>query len=201
MPKFPYPENPAPTEAKLIDVIKRRWSPLAFSAEPIEPEKMEALFEAMRWTQSSRNEQPWRVIYATKENPEDFSKLSSLLSEGNEYAKNAYLLLLICAMPNYVYQDKPNRMHQHDAGAASHAIFLQAVGMGLIAHQMGGFDQEAAYELLDIPNGVPLMSMMAVGYPGDESKIDKEKLSKRYKQSRERKEVSTFVFKGKWKKI
>ena len=105
MPKFPYPENPAPTEAKLIDVIKRRWSPLAFSAEPIEPEKMEALFEAMRWTQSSRNEQPWRVIYATKENPEDFSKLSSLLSEGNEYAKNAYLRDAKLCLPRQAESD------------------------------------------------------------------------------------------------
>lgn len=198
MSKFPYPENPALTDSPLIDAIKRRWSALAFSGEPIEPEKIQTLFEAMRWTQSSRNEQPWRIVYATKDDPEDFERLSSLLLEGNEYAKEAYLLLLACAVPNHVYKNKPNRLHQYDTGAAIHAMFLQAVDMGLVAHEMAGFDKEKPYQLLGIPQEVVLMAMMAVGYPGDESKIDPEKLKGRYEQHKERKEISDIAFKGKW---
>ncbi|MBI3291161.1 nitroreductase family protein [Candidatus Falkowbacteria bacterium] len=198
MSKFPYPENPAPTSAELIPAIKRRWSPLAFSDEPIEPKKIKSLFEAMRWTQSSRNEQPWRIVYATKDDPENFERLSSLLTEDNSYAKEAYLLMLICAKQNFVYKDKPNAKHQYDTGAAVHAMFLQAVDMGLVAHVMGGFDKERAPEVLEIPEDVNLLVAMAVGYPGDESKIDKVTLEERYKQSRTRKEVSEFAFKGKW---
>lgn len=199
MSKFPYPKNPAPTDAPLIESIKQRWSPIVFSDEPIEEEKIKAIFEAARWTQSSRNEQPWRIIYATRDDKENFDKLASMLTEDNfAYAKDAYLLMLICAFPTHEYKDKPNRMHQYDTGAASHAMFLQAVGTGLVAHEMGGFDKERPYEELGIPQDVPLMAMMAVGYPGDESKVDLEALQKRKENSRQRKEISEVVFKGKW---
>ena len=198
MSRFPYPENPALTDAPLLDPIKRRWSPLAFSSEPIESEKITTLFEALRWTQSSRNEQPWRIIYATKENPKEFKTLSSLLEEGNEYASEAYLLLLASALPKYEYKDKQNYTHQYDVGAAMHAMFLQAVALDLVAHQMEGFDKEAAHTKLGVPTEVVPMAMMAIGYPGDESKIDQEKLKKRYEQHRQRRPLAETVFKGKW---
>ncbi|NUM25002.1 MAG: nitroreductase family protein [Candidatus Buchananbacteria bacterium] len=198
MSKFPYPENPAPTDAQLLSAIKRRWSPLAFSSEPIEAEKITALFEAMRWTQSSRNEQPWRIIYATKDDGEIFDQLASLLTQDNGYLKDAYMLMLVCAVQNFAYKNLPNRMHQYDTGAAAHALFLQAVDMGLVAHEVGGFDKEKPYELFKIPKEVSLLVMMGVGYPGDESKVDPALLKKRYENSRVRRSVTDFAFRGKW---
>ena len=199
MSKFPYPKNPAPTEAPLIEPIKQRWSPIAFSSDPIEPEKIKTLFEAARWTESSRNEQPWRLIYATQDDQEDFVRLLSILSEDNQtWAKNAYLLMMACALPKHEYKDKPNWTHQYDTGAAVHALFLQAVEMDLIGHQMEGFDKEKAHSVLGVPAEVMPMTMMAIGYPGDESKVDSETLEKRKTNSRKRKEISEIVFKGKW---
>ena len=198
MSKFPYPKNDAPTEAPLIEAIKKRWSPFAFSDEPIEPEKIETLFEAMRWTQSSFNEQPWRLVYATKSDPENFERMASLLMEGNAWAKNAYLLGLGCAMPKLVLTDKPNAMARHDTGAAMNNIFLQAVGMDLVAHEMGGYDHEAAYEVLEIPKDIIITAMIAIGYPGDESKIDPVKQKERFNQHQKRKGLRYIAFKGKW---
>ena len=152
----------------------------------------------MRWTQSSRNEQPWRLVYATKDDKENFERLASLLTEDNAYAKEAYLLMLIGAMQNHEYKNKPNSKHQYDTGAAVHAMFLQAVGQELVAHVMGGFDKEKAFQVLGIPEDVTLLVMMAVGYPGDESKIDQELLKKRYQEHQRRRPVNEFAFKGKW---
>ena len=200
MLKFPYPENPALTDAPLLEPIKRRWSPLAFSSDPIEPEKINALFEAARWTQSSRNEQPWRIIYATKDDSENFDRLGSFLTEDNAYAKEAFLLFMVCAFPTFPnYQNKSNRMHQYDTGAAIQSLIIQAVSMGLITHQMGGFDKERPYVELGIPTDVPLMTMVAIGYPGDERPIDPQRLEERYQEHQQRKPVSDFAFKGKWK--
>ena len=200
MSKFPYPKNPALTDAPLIEPIKQRWSPLAFSDEKIEQEKIKAIFEAARWTESSRNELPWRIIYATKDDKKDFDKLVSFLTEDNfAYAKDAYLLMLICAYPTFPdYNNKPNRAHQYDTGAAAHSMFLQAVGTGLVAHVVGGFDKEKPYQELGIPADVVLMTMMAVGYPGDENKVDPELLKKRYEEHRTRKPLESRFFKGKW---
>lgn len=199
MSKFPYPENPAKTNLPIIESIKRRWSPKAFSADPIKEEDIKTLFEAARWTQSSRNEQPWRFIYATQDDQKDFDRLVSLLSESNQtWAKNAYLLILACALPKHEYKDKPNWTHQYDTGAAMHAIFLQAVDMNLIAHQMEGFDKEKVHSVLGVPEEIVPMAMIAVGYPGDEKQFDPEELKTRKENSRKRKEISDFAFKGKW---
>lgn len=200
MSKFPYPNNEIPSALPLNNAIKKRWSPLAFSDEVIEQEKIDSLFEAMRYAQSSRNEQPWRVVYATKDDKEGFDKLVSLLTEDNySYAKDAYLLMLICAWPTHEYKDRPNRTHQYDTGAATQSLILQAVDLGLITHPMGGFDKERPYTELGIPEGTPLMIMLAIGYPGDESKVDPEVLKKRYADHLVRKEVGEFAFKNKWK--
>lgn len=198
MPKFPYPENPALTDAPLLDAIKRRWSPVAFSDEPIEQEKIQAILEAMRWTQSSRNEQPWRLIYATQDDKEAFDNLTSILAEGNSYAKKAYMVGLICALPNHEYKNKPNRTHQYDTGAAMHSIFLQAVSMDLVAHEMSGFDIEGSHAVLGIPEEVVPMAMIAIGYPGDENQLSEDLKDRQEIGQRERKDLSEVVFKGKW---
>lgn len=200
MKKIPYPTKKTPADHKIHEIIKKRWSPVAFSNQVIEEDKMNSLFEAMRWAPSSRNEQPWRIVYATKakSNQEDFDRLASLLDQGNAYAKDAYLLLVICALKHHQYKNKPNRTHVYDTGAAAENIFLQAISMDLVAHEMGGFDIEKSYEVLNIPKAeVTVMAMMAIGYPGDENKLSNEFLEKQ-KTPRERKLISDFIFKGKW---
>lgn len=193
----PYPRNDADTEKPLIEPIKRRWSSVAFSPEPLSQEQVATLFEAARWTQSSRNEQPWRFIYATKDDEDNYQRLSSLLNEGNQYATNAYLLFLGCAILDYEYKNKPSRHAQFDTGAAMNNIFLQAVGMGLVAHEMGGFDAERAIKELGIPDRVEPMAMMAVGYPGDAEELS-EKLKEKQNKVRQRRPLSEIAFLGFW---
>ena len=196
----PYPIKETPVDHEILDVIKNRWSPVAFSDQPIEPEKINSLFEAARWTMSSRNEQPLRFIYATKADGKSFEKIAGLLTEDNAYAKNAYLLMVVCAMKNFVYKNKPNPVYLYDTGAAAGYLFLQAVALGLIGHEMRGFDREAAYEKLNIPaNQVEAVTMMAVGYPGE---LDNELIIEEKRQDhlaeRARKPISEIAFRGAW---
>ncbi len=200
MSTFSYPENPALTNLPLLDPIKRRWSPLAFSNEPLISDMIATLFEAARWTPSLRNEQPWRYIYATHDDKENFDRLVSFLTEDNKYLAEAYLLMLICAFPTFPnYDNKPNRTHQYDTGSATQSLVLQAVSMGLVVHVVGGFDKQRPYTELGIPQDVPLIAMAGIGYPGDESKVDPELLKERYEQHRQRKSLDEFAFKGKWR--
>ncbi|MDP2691328.1 MAG: nitroreductase family protein [Candidatus Gracilibacteria bacterium] len=194
-----YPQKSAPSVHPIHDLISKRWSPLAFSSEPIEPEKIKSLFEAMRWAPSSYNGQPWRVIYATQDKPEQFEKIASLLNEGNAWAKQAYLLMVICSVKDFEYNGKPNKHHQYDTGAGIENLFLQAVSMGLVGHEMEGYDEEKSYELLNIPKDkVKSMAMMAVGYPGEESALSEDR-KKRQEGKRERKPIEEIAFEGEWK--
>ncbi len=191
------PEKPAVTDLPVLDVIKRRWSPLAFSPEPIELENIAALFEAARWAPSSYNEQPWHYLYATKDDGEQRTRLESLLAEGNAWAKDAYMLIISFTKKTFARNGKENRHAMHDLGAASVSITLQACHMGLMTHQMAGFDVEHANKVLGVPADFLPGSMMAVGYPGDPAKLTPDLLA-REQAPRARKEQQTFVFHGKW---
>ena len=58
------------------ELFVKRWSPCAFSDQPVPEEDLRALFEAARWSASNFNEQPWRYIVATRKNPEEFERLA-----------------------------------------------------------------------------------------------------------------------------
>src|SRR5437899_1135256 len=77
-------EKLAQTDYQIEEILRRRWSPRAFSDRLVEPEKMQSLFEAARWAPSSFNEQPWNFIVATKQKPEEHARLLSCLVEGNQ---------------------------------------------------------------------------------------------------------------------
>ena len=191
------PEKPAPTDLPLIEPIKQRWSPVIFSAEPIDLKTIATLFEACRWAPSSYNEQPWRYIYATKDDGERRAKLESLLVDGNAWAKDAYLLLISFASKAFAKNAKPNPHAMHDLGTASGFLTLQAVSMGLLTHQMSGFYADKANETLGVPADFVPGSMMAVGYPGDLANA-KPDMKERDAGPRQRNEQQAWVFHGKW---
>ena len=190
--------KPADSSLPILQVIRERWSPRAFSDRPIEESTLEVLLEAARWAPSCFNEQPWSYIVATKDNPEEFQRLLSCLVPANQvWAKNAPVLMLSVASLNFQRNSKPNSTAIHDVGLASENLELQAQAMGVSVHQMAGFDDEAAIKAYGIPQGYVPVAAIALGYPGDPNSLP-EDLRTRELAPRERKSLSSFVFGGKW---
>lgn len=179
-------------------LIENRWSPRAFSSESVSNEQMEALFEAARLAPSAMNEQPWRFIYATKEDKEAFDRLGSCLVEGNSWAKNAAALFISIAKTKYDFNGSLNKHAWHDVGLATGNLLLQATDLGLHIHLMGGFDAAKAQQVLGIPEGCEAVSMGAVGYVGDPESLP-EGLKERELAPRKRKPLHELAFKGEWK--
>lgn len=192
-----FPPKPADTDLPILDAIRNRWSPIAISAKPISDEDIATLFEAARWAPSSYNEQPWRYLYALKDDGEDRDKLDALLMDGNAWARNAYLLMVCFAKKTLTRGGKPNGAAEHDLGSATGYIALQCESLGLVCHQMGGFFAEKANEALGVPDDFQPIAMMAIGYPEDPESVSEE-AQERDGAPRERKEQSKFVFRGKW---
>jgi len=46
-------EKPADAAYPIHDLLRRRWSPRAYSERPVEREKLQSLSEAARWAPSS----------------------------------------------------------------------------------------------------------------------------------------------------
>ncbi len=184
---------------KINDLIKKRFSPLAFDKRAIEEYKIMRLFEAARWAPSSRNEQPWRFIFATRDDGPAFENMISTLAEGNRiWAQNVPLLILSIASFYSSFSGKPNYYAMHDTGMAVGNLLVQATEMGLYVHQMGGYDKKMARQKLGIPEQYEPVAMIAVGYRGNPDDLPDD-LQKREQARRTRLPVEEIVFRRVWK--
>jgi len=186
------------TQYPIEEVLRQRWSPIAFSDQAVEPEKLRSVLEAARWAPSSYNEQPWSYIVATQDNPDEFSPLLGCLAEGNQaWAKNAPVLMLSVAKLTFERNGVENRHAFHDVGAASANLAIEATAQGLVIHQMAGFDVPKAKQTYGIPDGYDSVAAIALGYLGDPQTLS-ESMQQRQSAPRTRKPLDQFVFTGHW---
>ncbi len=194
-------ERTAPAEYPIDPLLAQRWSPRAFATRPVDAAVLRQLFEAARWAASCYNDQPWYYLVASREHAEEFQKMLACLAEGNQiWAKAAPVLAISLARSNFRHNGSPNRHAQHDVGAASISLALEAVSLGLAAHQMGGFDAFRARETYNIPAGFEPMAAIAIGYPGDPDSLP-EALRERELAPRLRRPISDFVYSGAWASV
>jgi len=185
--------NRAKTDYPISEIISRRWSARAFSTRSVESSKLLSILEAARWAPSSRNEQPWRYIVFTNDNPEMLSKAQSVLKEINDYAKRAPILICAITKKTYSENGSPNRLYFHDLGAANENMFLEAFNQGLIMHEMGGFDVQKAREIFDVPDDYEVGIMIAIGYQ-DTYHVLPDRLKQKAFTPRARKPLSEIAF-------
>ncbi len=194
-------EKLAQTDHPILELLKRRWSPRAFSDQMVEPEKLRSLFEAARWAASSFNEQPWNFIVATKQKPEEHAQLLSCLVEGNQrWARLAPVLMVSVAKLNFDKTGKPNRHAFHDVGLAVESMIVQATALNLFVHQMAGFSPEKVREIYGVPDGFEPVAAIAIGYG-----LAVDELPDQFREfdlgARSRKPVRSFVFQGDWGEV
>ncbi|HST23079.1 MAG TPA: nitroreductase family protein [Blastocatellia bacterium] len=195
-----YPEKPASADYPLDDEIARRWSPRIFEEDrEIEREKIMTLLEAARWAPSCFNEQPWRYLVFDGTDTEAIKRARSCLVEANAWALKAPVLMISIARDNFTHNEEPNRTAQHDVGLASENLVLEAVELGLVAHQMAGFNATRARNEFNIPEGFTVLAMIAIGYPyrGNLDDLD-EKTKAKELAARSRKSVGEIAFAGTW---
>ncbi|HAS51810.1 MAG TPA: nitroreductase [Gammaproteobacteria bacterium] len=193
-------ENRAVPQVAIADLIARRWSPRAIDPDqPVSREQLLALLEAARWAPSCFGDQPWRyLVWDRFHDPAGWQQAFECLAEGNQiWVKNAPILVLAVAVPNFGHNGQPNRWAQYDTGAASENLCLQATALGLVAHQMGGFDPEQAKAAFNIPADHTCMAMIAVGYPGAADTLSGA-LQAREQAPRQRKPLAQIAFAGVW---
>jgi len=184
----------APAVEGVLPLIHQRWSPRAFADRPVSTPELVSVFEAARWAPSSGNGQPWRFLVGQLGDSTHSKILSALVDFNKSWAAKAPVLILGTALSINPKNRTPNAYALFDLGAATFSLALQAEHMGLTAHQMAGFDHQAARKSLAIPEDYALGSVMALGYQGDPSALANEELKKREMAPRERKPLSEIVF-------
>ncbi len=186
------------TDYPVHELISRRWSPTGFDDRVVSKPDLGALFEAARWAPSCFNEQPWNYLVATRQQPEEFSRLlSCLVPKNREWARFAPVLALGVVSLKFARNGKPNKHAMHDLGLASAQLTLEATARGLFVHQMAGILPERARELYGIPEDHEVMTALAIGYRASRESID-PRFAARDLAPRKRKHLKEFLFESVW---
>ena len=184
----------APPVEGVLPALHQRWSARSFSERAVTAADLERVFEAARWAASSSNEQPWRFLVGAR-NSNTHKKIASILGGLNkEWAPKAPVLILGTANTNFARNGSLNTYALFDLGAATSYLTLQAAALGMVTHQMAGYDHEAARHLLEIPDSFALGTVVALGYQGEPAALGNEQLIARESAPRNRKPLSELVF-------
>ncbi len=183
-----HPKN-ADTNYPVHELIRQRWSPRSFSDKTVKPELLRQLFDAARWAPSSYNEQPWRFIVATRENPDEYESLLNVLNAGNRrWAQEAPVLILTVIKTDFSRNGSANRAAEHDLGQAVAHLTFEATSHELYLHQMAGIDLEKARKEFNIPEGYEPFTGIALGYLGEDASSG----------NRNRYSIDEFAYRGDW---
>jgi len=179
-------DTTAKTDYPLMPQLAQRHSPRAFHHDAtLTDEQLGSLLEAARWSASSGNSQPWRLFVAKRGEPLFDSIVEALASGNQSWATHASALIVNVAK---VITDEgtEEKWAVYDIGQAAAHLSIQATDMGLIVHQMGGFDRDALSRALTLDDAHQPWAVLAVGHQGDPALLP-EKLQDREKNPRVRK--------------
>ncbi|MDB2614134.1 nitroreductase family protein [Chlamydiales bacterium] len=157
--------NIKPTE--LHTLLNERHSGREYdTAKDLSELQVQELVDAAHLAPSCYNEQPWHFIIAHRErNRETYESIYHSLVEFNQgWAKDVPLLIVSLTSTLFRQNGKPNRWGSYDTGAATFSMMLMAHAQGLMAHQMGGFDENKLIKAFNLSKEYTPMAVMAVGY-------------------------------------
>lgn len=158
----------AKTKYDIHEVLKKRYSPRAFSVEAVEDEYLNRMLEAARWSPSAFNDQPWRFIVGVKTKGETYHKIFYSLSEFNQiWCKNVPVLIVVCTGKISARTGEENKYRLYDAGQAVAHLTFQAASDDLFVHQMAGVDRNQISKSLNLPDDIEPYVVIAVGHLGN----------------------------------
>ncbi len=152
----------------VLEAVLRRRSTRKFKDEKLTKEEVGELLDAVRWTPSAGNTQPWEII-VVKDN-EIKENLADIALEQN-WIKSAPVVLVVCLNKELAeknYGERGTDLYGIQAtGAAVQNILLRATEMGLASCWVGAFDEDQASVELNCEgiDRIRPVAMIPVGHP------------------------------------
>jgi nitroreductase len=190
-------QKPAETSEPVADLVARRWSPRALDeTATVTQGQLRTMLEAARWAASSGNTQPARYLVGLR-GDDSFRKILSSLAEGNQrWAHRAGALLVAVMVTRNEKGEIP--LAEYALGLAGENLVLEAVNLGLVAHQMAGFDPDAIQRDFGLPDDAKPRVAIAVGVQAAPDILGDERSVSRELAPRKRIPLSEFAFTGEW---
>ena len=176
-----------------MDVIKGRRAIRKFEDKEVPEGLLNQVLEAIQWSPSWANTQVWEIVVV--KDPATKEKLSQTLSPKNPSTKavaNAPVVLVVCGKlkSSGYFKDqvitKLGDWFMFDLGLATQSLCLTAHSLGLGTVIIGAFDVNGAEEILGVPEGYGVVTILPLGYPNQDPPAPK------------RREISEFVHRDKF---
>ena len=145
------------------DAIRAKRAVRKFQDKPLPKEIVNAILNAGRRSQSSKNEQTWHFIAIQDK------KILKELSECGEWAGHLAGAALAVAILTPDPADKFQTMF--DAGQAAAFMQLAAWELGVGSCPASIYEPEKARQILGFPPELHLRIALSFGYPADEEKL------------------------------
>ncbi len=151
-----------------MDLLRMRRSIRKYKDKDIDPRTIDDLKEAVLRAPSSRGINPWRFFFVTDR--ELLSRLSKAKEHGSDFIKGAPLGVVICA------DERESDVWVEDCSIASIILQLAGLSLGLgscwiqirnRSYSRDRSSEDYVREVLDIPQGLKVESMIAFGYPDE----------------------------------
>ena len=168
----------------VFEAILSRRTIRKFEDREVPATEVEKILEACRWSPSWANTQCWEIVVLRDARARKAIEVA--VPEGNPAYRcvcGAPLVLAVCAKlgASGYYHDavttKFGDWFLFDLGIATQNISLAAHALGLGSVVLGLFDQDKARTAIGVPEGYELVTLMPMGYPAEEPRVPKRKLS------------------------
>lgn len=163
------------------ELATKRQSCRSFRDTYVDDELLVRCVNAASLAPSACNSQPWNFVIVTKkEVREQLAKLTQKtgLNRWTDYAP-AFIVVSedadVILMPKVAEMYGSKRFAAGDVGMATAFLLLEAEEQELGACVIGTFDDADVKQLLGLPEGDTVRAIVAVGYPGDDTRRQKNR--------------------------
>jgi nitroreductase len=142
----------------VLEAIRTRRAVRLFAEQPVPDDVIEAILDAGRRSQSSKNTQPWRFVVV--QNRDTLQALSRMGDYAGHLAGAAFAVVLIGL--------REDRSNHFDLGQAAALLQLAAWDVGVGSCIATIYTPDKAKELLGIPAEMTCYTAISFGYPSPE---------------------------------
>jgi len=148
--------------SRVLSLARNRRVVRRFSDRPVPDETIECVLDCARYAPSAKEAQPWRFVVV-----QEALKRHRLSAAAfyHPHARTAPVLVLGCARVHSHVSGTGRPSHPMDLASATQSMVLGAADLGLAASWLTGFRESAVREVVGIPETVPVVTMLALGYP------------------------------------
>lgn len=159
---------------EVMEAIRKRRSVRSYQPKEVEQEKLDLILEAARLAPSASNKQEWRFIIV-----KDMTRRQKLMSaaKGQNFVGESPIVIACCAETDNHIMSCGQLCYPIDVAIAIEHMVLKATEEGLGSCWVGAFYEDEVKKILNIPKEIRVVELLTLGYPLEEVKVKKDRLS------------------------